>query len=524
MNLAELRQRIKTYSDFRPTNEEYDRELDAIVNDAYRRAWSHKRWTFVTKDAWLECYPILNFARTGTKWSGVDGEREVDFVAGALPVLDWRKDIYEGNIIELAGREYTILKVVSDTKLIVDEPIRFQAGYTIDVNGNEDWAIKVRFYRLPIDCAEVLTLAQRDVPMGSGGAASRGQPPYGKIKQLNARRDAEFGLLQDYSSAWAEFYVPVSPTVVPSALKVDVEAVEENEPPPVGALPDNNYFEICWAFVSPDGFVGSLSESKTVKIGEQNFSPQTPKKWTLKVKFLTFDDKPVKADLTSYSTGPYKQRRWEGLKKRLFYNANFNRLTGERLGEPCWQEIRIGGPTEGTERAFADDPLEALDTDADIDIVFSRAFASGTSRWNWEGRVYQRIRPYPLIDTFDQEYPFVSMPDENNPATLPKNQDYFKRLQLIYYRRIEPLVLPTDVPEMPHEFHDVIFRLAMSVVLYKNGDNVRGSVYEREANTALKELAKRYLVQIDNDWQRGQFGMSSVYNSIYNPQSLRRLN
>lgn len=521
MNLEELRQRIKTYSDFRPSNDEYNRELDDILNDAYRRVWSHKRWSFCTKDEWLQIYPILNFARTGARWSATDGEREVNFIGASVHVMNWRRDLYEGNIIELAGREYTILKVVSATQLIVDEPIRFTTGYTIGLLGNEDWSIKVRFYRLPIDCAEVLTIAQRDAPIGSG-AKGRNTPPYGKVKQLAARRDAEWGLLQDYASAYAEFYVPVSPTIVDSAYKVDVEVIETQQPAPIGALTSNNYYEICWAFVSPDGFVGSLSQPKTVQIGTQS-SGMVPVSFTLNVKFLTYDDKPVKADLSSYATGPYKKRRFEGLKKRLFYNANFNPATGERLGKPCWQEIRNGGATESVETAFADDPLEALDTDDDVAIAFQRSFAPGTAKWNWEGRTYHRIRPYPLIDTWDIEYPFVSMPDENNPASLPKNEDYFRRLQLIYYRRIEPLILPTDVPEMPLEFHDVIFRVAMSAVLYKNGDNVRAVAYERDANNALKEFAKRYLIQVDNDWRLGRFGVTDTYRSMYDTSSLRKI-
>jgi len=519
MNLAELRNRIKNYSDYRPTNGEYDNELDDIINDAYRRVWSHKRWSFATTETWLSVYPILNFGRTGVKWSGVDGQRVINFLGGDLHVLEWASSTYEGNIIELAGREYTILKVVSTTQLILSEPLRLQSGYTIDITGNEDWFIKARYYRLPIDCAEILTLAQRDAPMGSGGTAGRGQPPYGKIMQLNARRDAELGLLVDYASAWAESYIPTSPTIVPSAFKTDVEVVQTDETPPIGRLNADEWYEICWAFVSPDGFVGSLSQPKLIQGGSVDTSLQTPTYYTLNVKFLTFDDKEVKADLSNYSSGPYRQRRFEGLKKRLFYNANLNPLTGERLGEPCWQEIRVGGATEATEPTTADDGLEALDTDATKTITWNRSFFPGTPRWNWSGRTYWRIRPYPMIDTWSQEYPYT-LTDSTTP---PRPADYFKRLQLIYYRRIEPLVLPTDVPELPHEFHDVIFRVAMSVVLFKNGDNVRGSIYEREANTALKELSKRYVIQVDMEWQRSQFYNNQAYRSPYNTQSLRKI-
>jgi len=164
MDLKGIRDQIKNITDFSPDLQAYSNQLDHLINQAYFRLWTSKRWLFAQKLTWLEAYPDIT---SGRETMGVgpaitasynDGQRLVTFSASVY-TLENKKHIYEGNIIQLKSREYTILQILSSTQLTVSEPIRIEDGVG-SVTDDEDWIVKARFYTLPEDCIEILNLQQ----------------------------------------------------------------------------------------------------------------------------------------------------------------------------------------------------------------------------------------------------------------------------------------------------------------------------------------------------------------------------
>ena len=244
MDLKQIRKQIFNITDFSPELQAYANQMDELINEAYLKLWTSKRWNFAQKLSWLEAYPDINSLREsgGSTITAAynDGQRLVTFSADVYTLIN-KKDVYEGNIIQLQGREYTILQILSSTQLTTSEPIRLTGGVA-SITEDKDWLVKARFYTLPEDCIEILNLQHRDVPMGSGGNGTI-LPPYGKTVALLPRMEESYGLREDYTQTYAECYVPVPRKVVPPGEKLGIVfAPQENED--LGNIPDNKYFEI----------------------------------------------------------------------------------------------------------------------------------------------------------------------------------------------------------------------------------------------------------------------------------------
>ena len=256
MSLKQIREKVKSISDYDPTLLAYSNQLDELINSAYTSLWLEHRWTFAQRLKFVDLMPDLSPALPGGGLSAitaayVDGQRTVIFSA-AIPILLNRREEWEGNIITLAGRDYTILSVISATQITVDVPIRIIAG-AASVTGSADWHIKQRFHRLPEDAIEILTLAHRDAPTEIGG-------PVGRIYGVPNGRDADLNLRQDLTSTYADLYVPIPPISVPPAEKIGAAFNQVVDNSGDGDLPQGKFFELCWAFVGPDGSVGPLSK------------------------------------------------------------------------------------------------------------------------------------------------------------------------------------------------------------------------------------------------------------------------
>lgn len=500
MNLDQIRDKIKNISDYSPELQAYSNQLDDIINSAYFELWRSKRWTFAEKLSWLEAYPDITAARatSGTVASYNDGQRLVTFSA-AIPVLYNRRDIYEGNIIELQSREYTILQVLSTTQLVTSEPIRLETSVGSQVTDDDSFVIKARFYTLPEDCIEILSLTQKDVPMGNGGNGAI-LPPYGKVYGILAGQDERLGLREDYSASWAECYIPVPPVVVPPGQTLSA-STQQQEVGPVTYLPQGEYYEICWSFQSPEKQYGPLSESKIVQIPVDPGAPTAT--YTLTLTFQTFDGQTIASENTSYSSGPGAKRQWEALQKVVWYNANFDRSTGQRLGTPEWRALTVGiaGTSPAVNINTQDDIKIALDTQGTMLIENADSFQSGSKIYQeWDGQ-HQRIRPYPRIDAYDQVYPEATV-----GATTPKRlEDYFRRIELRYSYKPRRLALKTDTPELPYEFHDLIVYKALEDIFNKSGNVGLASYYETKYMKQVEQLEGRYINKVDIHIQRGQF-------------------
>ena len=108
MNLQLYRAGLKSYSDYAPTNQTYDNELDAYVNLAYWYIWTQKRWNFSQRQIFFQFYPDITSEREGgTTLSVLQYTRRVTFSAPVNQLDEFWN--WEGQPIEISGQEYKIL-------------------------------------------------------------------------------------------------------------------------------------------------------------------------------------------------------------------------------------------------------------------------------------------------------------------------------------------------------------------------------------------------------------------------------
>jgi len=497
-NLKSIRSKIKNITDYSPELQAYNDQLDELINDAYFSIWTEKRWTFGTKEYFFKFNPDILPTRdviapaTSVNANVTKGSRQVTFSAP----IDRLTPRWEGQPIEIQSLEYIISKVVSSTQILLDK-VFLGTTNTDDVS----WAIKFRWYDLPPDSIELLSLAHRDIPFTNGGAGLF--PPYGKLIGLAPRKEEELNLRMDYKASYAEAYIWSPSYFVLEGQKTGVasNSVEAN------GFPAGTSLEVCWAFVKDDK-VGALSEPQTVKFGEQGT-------FSLTINFLTWDDQPVVAD--SFQTFDRRPSQFEGYKKIVFWNQNFNRTTGERLGLPIWKVFNNpGGSATRNQSAFIDSVF-APDTSSSVVISNFNQIDPGNIQYiEYDGQ-HNRIRPYPRVDAWDTE-----ITQQNANATFSKvHQDFLREGVARYYYKPPALGFQTDSPQMPNEFHQLISYKVLQTLYDKVGQLSNSEVYRRRIEDEIKDLQKRYCDHIDSNFQRGQFQMSSGRNFYYDYASLR---
>ena len=521
MSLDNLVYKVKNIMDYEPGNTGYNNQIHELLNAAYLQIWTSKLWNFASKTTFLNLYPDLTSASVGGATAAyVDGQRAVIFSAG-IPILISQREQWEGNIIQIEGREYTIVAVTSTTQVVVDEPIRLQNGVA-SVSGNTDWIIKIRYHRLPEDLIEILSMNNRDIPLANGSGGTTSFTPTGKIRGMSPSYEEDLNLRQDFTNTFAEIYVPTPPVVVPNAEKLSGTFTQVVDNSGDGDLVQGYYYEICWAFEGPDGSVGPLSEPQVFQVTADAQAPT--KKYKMTLNFLTFDDKPVFSKNSNYTVGPGGRRPLEGLRKRLYYNQYMNPTTGERLGRPLWRELITGYNTNVGSPALSvntqDDVIRVADTVSTVDITNKNSFDPGTKQYiKFDGQ-YPRVRFYPRPNAYDLEYDFVAV-----GATTPKRtNDFLRKIQLRYYRKPFPLIASTDTPELPYEFHDAIVYKALEDLFNKNGDRSLSTYYAKKAKDELARLEKRYVDFVDVNYRKGQWAYGGRENGLYDYRSVRKLN
>lgn len=497
-NLAALKTKIKNITDYAPELASYNHSLDQLINDAYMDIWTLKRWTFATKEYLFPFYPDILPTRdvvaptTSINANVTKGSRRITFSAG----IDRLSPIWEGQPIEIQSYEYTISKVVSSSEILLDKPF---VG-TTDTD-DTTWAIKFRWYDLPQDSIELLSLAHRDIPFSNGGSGLF--PPYGKLVAILPRRDEEINLRMDYKAAWADGFVWSPSKFILEAHKVVLEAI-----PSEGELgfPGGTYLEVCWAF-EKDGKVGSLSQPATIAFADNGY-------FSLGINFVSWDDQAIVADVfQSNDRGP---SQWEGFRKVVYWNANFNRSTGERLGLPVWRTFNNPGGSNVRNTTTYLAPVVAQDVDASVTISnFNQLDAGNPIYIEWDGQ-YNRIRPYPRVDAWDFE---VTRAVSGGVTTVPQN--FLREGVLRYYYKPKYLGFQTDSPEMPHEFHQLIVYKTLQTLYDKVGNATSSELYRRRIEDEIKELSKRYVDHVDSQVVRGQFQMAGGRRFNYDYSSLR---
>lgn len=511
MNLKELRNKIFTIMDYQPENLSYKKQIDGLINDAYLYLWMLKKWTFAQKIEYFNFYrDILPADITGGGGAQTalvtDMSRLVSF-SGNIRQFTTEPVIYEGQIFECQGRDYRILKVVSSTEIRLEEPFR---GTT---NSSEtDWRIKHRYYSLPEDCIEVLSLSHRDAPVpGSAGAVR------GKIIGLSNRLEEDYSLEEDRTATYADYYICVPPITIPPGEKLKATILRSEPSPvlPVGNLKNNTFYEFCWAFESEGGLVGPLSESLIVEVTPAGVLERADYN-AIEITYLSHDDQDIDAPTFNEPTDIYKNP-YEGLRKRLYFNQNFNRLTGERLGLPLWRAVVKGSLLPSQYNQL---PLRSEDESATEKVSWLEQINSGNPRYIECDGQHLRIRPYPRVNAADFEYDY----SVDGDTSVVSYEQFFMQAELRYRKKPIPLCSDTDVPDMPFEMHQLIVYKALEDTYIKANNPGMGDQYRKKIDKDVRALETRYCQRVDTFTQKGSFTGGLTYNGRYDPNSLRKTN
>ena len=503
-NLEQLRQKVKNITDYSPELQQFNNQLDDLINDAYYCIWTMKRWNFATKLSELRFHvditksTDLGNAGAATEVLAVvnQAQRQVVFDV-SIDRLIFYKDQWEGQPIEIDNQEYIINKVISGTTILLD-----RAFEGVDSTKNTSWKIKKRWYDLPKDCLELLYLGHRDYPYVS---ATGTQNPYGKSTAILPRREEELNLRTDYEMGYAEAYIPS-----PAKLTRPGENLTIADTEVAGAnLTGSTYYEICYAFVK-DGKVGALSESVIHKVGADNKG--------LTLTFTSWNEDPIFAE--SYKSTWQIPDEWEGHRKVVFWNQNFDPTTGERKGLPCWTAL-IYGLNNAISASNNQDymkPVEVEDTSSTLVIKQTSQFNNKAQRYIEIDGQHQQIRPYPRVNGYD--YSLAQIKDAQSQLLQP--EDFVREGVMRYMVKPTPLCIKTDVPNMPYEFHQLIVYKALEDIYLKLGQQGLATTYERKYMKEIAQLAKRYVDKIDLRIRRGQFQLGQA-PAVFDGSTFRRL-
>lgn len=485
MNLIQYRSALMSLSDYAPTSELYQKELDAYISQVYWMVWTARAWTFANREETISFFSDLNHARTGAAVTVNQFEREVVFSAPVLPLEQhWN---WEGQVIELSGVDYEILMVLDYQTIRLSSPYKGD-----DITDDETWTIKHRYYYLPEDCINLTYLGNSDNPVpGStiGGKQIGLQPPHVMRSSLR----------EDQTATHADAYWEVPPVNIPPGEKLILTAEEDAQ----GAFPDNRSYEICWAFEAAGGRVGPLSQPQVIHLGEAEQGTH----WILNLEFISHDDQPIEADAFVAARDTYPNS-YEGLRKRIYFNQNWDRVEGERLGTPLWREVSSIGLLLTQYNHL---PVRVPDEDSTWTLITDSGLHSGNPRYiEFDGQ-HRRIQPYPRIDGFDYHY-------EQTPLHTPIPEEEWVQFGRIKYNyKPHQLCSATDSPEMPYEFHDLLLWQALAELAHKHGDHTVGVMYEKRVEKRIKDLAKRYTSQVGVDYRRGQFGTGQGQARLRHP-------
>ena len=149
MNLIALRQKIKNITDYSPELQQFNDQLDELLNDAYYAPWTMKRWNFATKIDFLQFHPDIT-STTDTEYSAgaeitilvTTGDRLVQ-LSNSIGRLDY-VDVWEGCPIEINSDEYIISKIINNQQILLTESFKGDSAAALT-----SWKIKKRYYTPP---------------------------------------------------------------------------------------------------------------------------------------------------------------------------------------------------------------------------------------------------------------------------------------------------------------------------------------------------------------------------------------
>ena len=149
MNLIALRQKIKNITDYSPELQQFNDQLDELLNDAYYALWSMKRWNFATKIDFLQFHPDIT-SDSDTEFSGgaavtlsvTNGDRKIT-LSNSIGRLE-KTDVWEGSPVEINSNEYIISKIINNQEILLTEAFQGDTAAALTT-----WKIKKRYYDWP---------------------------------------------------------------------------------------------------------------------------------------------------------------------------------------------------------------------------------------------------------------------------------------------------------------------------------------------------------------------------------------
>ena len=177
--------------------------------------------------------------------------------------------------------------------------------------------------------------------------------------------------------------------------------------------------------------------------------------------------------------------------------------------------VTVGGSVRN-ESDYLDE-LVVADTAGNVEILNTNQLDNGSKRYIEIDGLHQRIRPYPRVNGYDFEVEQVT-----NGAEIIVYHDYVREGVIRYLEKPKDLLLSTDVPKMPFEFHQLIVYKALEDIYLKLGQQGLATTYERKYMKEVNGLAKRYVDKIDQRVVRGRFHMA-YGKPTYDGSTLRRL-
>lgn len=474
MNLKNIQEQISSITNYKPTNSEHLLDMYLLISMAYQEVWLARSWSFAQKLSHLNVYPDITFTDFAVNCNLSDFTRHITFSGPIYPLIG---SIYEGQYIELQGRDYKIVKVVNNDEIQIEEP--FRGTNAADYEG---WKLKVRHYALPEDMIQLLSVAQKDHPYT--GTARK------YIPGLASRIEESLQLSNDKTAAYAEYYIPMPLDVIPSGEKLN--SFEPGSLTPC-TLTAGNTYEFAWAFMSGN-LVGPLSDSFEVTVGTNE---GTGGGEAIGLRPYTHNDTLVQAPTFSATTDKYLNP-FEGLKKKLYVNVNYNHSTGERLGIPKWIEVT----QYGSSATQYDHLAYILDDESTEWIIrYTQQISPGNKPYIEIDGQYQAIRFYPRINAYDAHYSYTT----SGSTTIP--EEYFKQIELRYIYKPKQLCQLTDSPEMPFELHNMIVYKALDNYYTKIGNAQLAQLYRTRYENDLLRAEKRYVERSNLIHQRmSQYG------------------
>ena len=462
MNLRDIRNQIQSLANSKPTNADHLLDIDNLINLAYNHVWHSRPWTWTQRIAYLSVYPDMDYTTEAVSAEVNDFYREVGFT-GPIRALT---NIWEGHILELNGRNYTILKVLNTSTVQLAEPYR---GATDDI---ETWRFKMRTYALPSDLVSIIALSHRDHP-----ATGTSRKP---VPALANTIDEHMALEADRSATYADYYIPMDPIWVPPGEALKAVATEGGTP---CTLPASYYYEFAWAFKHGE-LVGALSDPVVVQVGNIQSVAQA-----VSVSPYTHDGTLV--DSPTFNPDYDKMPNpWEGYRKQLYVNINYNHVTGERLGIPSWTQVNT---YDGNISQYDHNPY-VIEDDASIwTIRYKEQISPGNPPYTEFDGQYQTLRPFPRINGYDAHYDYGTTSIIS--GIIYKPDVYWKQLELRYFYKPVPLAKVTDSPAMPYELHQLVVYKALQDYYAKMGNSSVSELwrtnYEKEASRAAIKYVER---------------------------------